>query len=149
MIALMNELHIGKIDKAKELGGTHFGTVFRRMRTESGVRVQRAEVRFDGFAGCLRTPGGGSSKQFVIRVDRGRTAIRALTVRECANLMGLPDSYKLPATKGTALKLVGDGVVVPVVRFLADNLLERLAQGSEIPKSHGPERTEKQLAYAR
>ena len=38
------------------------GTAYRRTRQEHGHRIQRAEVRFDGIAGCLRTPGGGSSR---------------------------------------------------------------------------------------
>jgi DNA (cytosine-5)-methyltransferase 1 len=40
--------------------------------------------------------------------------------------MGLPDEYKLPANVNGALGLMGDGVAVPVVRFLAENLLEPL-----------------------
>ena len=40
--------------------------------------------------------------------------------------MGLPDEYKLPANVNEALGLTGDGVVVPAVRFLAENLLEPL-----------------------
>ena len=36
-----------------------------------GRRVQRAELRFDGLAGCLRTPGGGSSRQFLVVVEGG------------------------------------------------------------------------------
>ena len=38
--------------------------------------------------------------------------------------MGLPDDYKLPVNVNEALGLMGDGVVVPAVRFLAENLLE-------------------------
>ena len=40
--------------------------------------------------------------------------------------MGLPDSYKLPENYNDAYHLSGDGVVVPVVRFLAAHLLEPL-----------------------
>ena len=40
--------------------------------------------------------------------------------------MGLPDDYRLPARYNDAYHLVGDGVAAPVVRFLADNLLEPL-----------------------
>jgi len=45
--------------------------------------------------------------------------------------MGLPDTYKLPAKYNDAYHVAGDGVVVPVVRFLADNLLEPLLQAAE------------------
>jgi DNA (cytosine-5)-methyltransferase 1 len=40
--------------------------------------------------------------------------------------MGLPENYQLPERYNDAYHLVGDGVVVPVVRFLAKNLLEPL-----------------------
>ena len=38
--------------------------------------------------------------------------------------MGLSDEYKLPDNYNEAYHLTGDGVVVPVVRFLADALIE-------------------------
>ena len=40
--------------------------------------------------------------------------------------MGLPDSYKLPQNYNEAYHLTGDGVVVPVVRHLADHIFEPL-----------------------
>jgi DNA (cytosine-5)-methyltransferase 1 len=40
--------------------------------------------------------------------------------------MELPDEYKLPANVNEALGIMGDGVVVPAVRFLAENLLDVL-----------------------
>ena len=38
--------------------------------------------------------------------------------------MGLPESYRLSDNYNEAYRLVGDGVVVPVVRHLAAHLLE-------------------------
>jgi DNA (cytosine-5)-methyltransferase 1 len=86
----------------------------------------RAEARFDGLAGCLRTPGGGSSRQFLLRVQGRETSARLLSAREAARLMGLPEDYRLPRRYNEAYHLLGDGVVVPVVRFLADHLLRPL-----------------------
>jgi len=100
--------------------------VFRRTRKEEGRSVQRAEVRFDGVAGCLRTPRGGSSRQAIVVVEAGAVRSRLVTPREAARLMGLPDSYRLPATATGALHVAGDGVAVPVVRWLARELLEPL-----------------------
>jgi DNA (cytosine-5)-methyltransferase 1 len=99
---------------------------YRRIRREDGLRVQRAELRLDGLAGCLRTPGGGSSRQFLVVAEQGRIRSRLLTAREGARLMGLSDHYHLPRSQSAALKVVGDGVAVPVVRLLADQLLEPL-----------------------
>ena len=39
-------------------------------------------------------------------------------------MMGVPDSYKLPGNYNHAYALMGDGVVVPVVRHLAHFLIE-------------------------
>lgn len=40
--------------------------------------------------------------------------------------MGLPDSYKLPDRYNEAYHLTGDGVAVPVVRWLAAHVIEPL-----------------------
>ena len=71
----------------------------------------QAEARFDGLAGCLRTPGGGSSRQFLIEAHGERVRVRLIGAREAARLMGLPDSYRLPARRNEAYHLLGDGVV--------------------------------------
>jgi DNA (cytosine-5)-methyltransferase 1 len=94
----------------------------------AGGRAQRAEARFDGLAGCLRTPAGGSSRQTVLWVEGGALRSRLLTPREAARLMGLPDSYRLPARATDAWKLAGDGVAVPLVAFVAGRLLGPLAR---------------------
>ena len=83
-------------------------------------------MRFDGTAGCLRTPAGGSSRQTLLLVEGESIRSRLLSPREAARLMGLPDSYALPANYNEAYHLAGDGVAVPVVRFLAAQLLEPL-----------------------
>jgi DNA (cytosine-5)-methyltransferase 1 len=107
------------------------GSVFLRM----GAARQRAEVLFDGLAGCLRTPGGGSSRQFLLVVDQGAVRSRLITPREAARLMGLPESYRLPAGANAALHLAGDGVAVPVVRHLAAEILEPLLAGGSAAKA--------------
>jgi DNA (cytosine-5)-methyltransferase 1 len=43
---------------------------------------------------------------------------------------GAPDDYQLPSNYNDAYGLMGDGVVVPVVRFLAAHILEPLLQAS-------------------
>jgi DNA (cytosine-5)-methyltransferase 1 len=100
------------------------GALFRRTRPDGagGVRVQ-AEARFDGLAGCLRTQGGSSSRQFLTGVTGDKTRTRMMTPREAARLMGLPDAYALPSRATDAFHLLGDGVATPAVRFLSENLL--------------------------
>ncbi|HUZ13693.1 MAG TPA: DNA cytosine methyltransferase [Caulobacteraceae bacterium] len=126
LLAMMDDLHRARLAAAIGSGERRVGAVFRRMR---GGR-QRAEVRFDGLAGCLRTPAGGSSRQFVVVVDQGAVRSRLITPREAARLMGLPESYRLPASANAALRLAGDGVAVPVVRQIAAQILEPLLLGA-------------------
>ena len=125
-LALMAPLHLARLDAARTRGERVVGAVYRRMRVEAGVKVQRAEVRFDGVAGCLRTPRGGSSRQVIVAVEAGQVRTRLLSPREAARLMGLPEGYVLPRAATSALQVAGDGVAVPVVRWLARELLEPL-----------------------
>jgi DNA (cytosine-5)-methyltransferase 1 len=101
------------------------GPFARRMRgAKSGERVQRVEVRTDGLANALRVASkGGSSRQFII-ISCGVTQMRAIQPREAAKLMGLSSTYILPHKPIDALELCGDGVVVPVVRFLLERVIE-------------------------
>lgn len=129
LLAMMSPANRAKIDAARRAEGRQVGALFRRTRTgPDGIRAQRAEVRFDR-AGCLRTPGGGSSRQTLVVVEAGRVRTRLMTARETARLMGLPDDYRLPASYGAACHLTGDGVAVPVVRHLARCLFEPLLRG--------------------
>lgn len=126
LLAQMSPAHRERLNTAARSGERVVAAAYRRIRRKDGVRVQRAEIRLDGLAGCLRTPGGGSSRQFLIVAEAGRVRSRLLTAREGARLMGLPDHYQLPASQSAGLKLVGDGVAAPVVAFLAESLIEPL-----------------------
>ena len=131
LLEMMSPVNRAKVEKAKRLGKRVVGAVYKRTRiNESGRRVQRAEVRFDEVSGCLRTPVGGASRQIIFVVEGNKIRSRLLSPREAARLMGLPDSYALPDRYNDAYHLVADGVVVPVVRFLAENLLEPLLRAS-------------------
>jgi DNA (cytosine-5)-methyltransferase 1 len=132
LLSMMSPINRQKVEQAKKLGRRIVGGIYRRTRVnENGERVQRAEVRFDDISGCLRTPVGGSSRQSVLIVEGKKVRSRLLSPREAARLMGLPDTYILPKNYNEAYHLAGDGVVVPVVRFLADNLLEPLLAEAE------------------
>ena len=123
LLGLMAPLHRQKLDALLVPGERRVGAGFLRVRTEAGVKQQRLEARFDGLAGCLRTPSGGSSRQYVMICEAGRVRVRWLTGREAARLMGVADSYVLPRSESARLKLMGDAVPVPVVRALSDGLL--------------------------
>jgi DNA (cytosine-5)-methyltransferase 1 len=135
LLAALSPASKRDVGLTRESGARQVGALFRRTRPDGagGVRVQ-AEARFDGLAGCLRTPGGGSSRQFLIEVEGESIRTRLMTPREAARLMGLPDSYRLPERATDALHLVGDGVAPPVVRFLSENLLLPLAEAEAAPE---------------
>jgi DNA (cytosine-5)-methyltransferase 1 len=121
----MSDVNRQKVASAQQARRRVVGTVYRRTRPDAnGGKRQRAEVRFDEVFGCLRTPAGGSSRQIILVVDADKVRSRLLSPREAARLMGLPDDYKLPERYNDAYHVCGDGVCVPVVRFLAANILE-------------------------
>ena len=55
-----------------------------------------------------------------ILISNGKNKIpRRLTPRECARLMGFPDTYKIVVSDTQAYKQFGNSVVVPVVAEVA------------------------------
>lgn len=125
LLDMMSAVNLAKVEAAKRAGRRMVGGVYRRTRLdEQGHKVQRAEVRFDEVAGCLRTPAGGSSRQIILVVEGYRVRSRLISARETARLMGLGDSYVLPRNYNEAYHLTGDGVAVPVVRHLAHHVFE-------------------------
>jgi DNA (cytosine-5)-methyltransferase 1 len=131
LLAMMSPLNRKKVEVAKRTGMLHVGTIYKRTRlNENGIKVQRAEIRFDEIAGCLRTARGGSSRQFILVVKGEGVRSRLISIRETARLMGLEEDYKLPAKYNEAYHLTGDGVAVPVVRHIAKNVLEPILTAS-------------------
>jgi DNA (cytosine-5)-methyltransferase 1 len=126
LLRLMAPLHERKVEEACLRGEEVIGTLYRRTRSVDNVRTQRVEVRFDGVSGCLRTPSGGSSRQRLLFVSGGKIRSRLLSTREAARLMGIPESYRLPSSYNEAYQIAGDGVAVPVVRWLSQHLLSPL-----------------------
>lgn len=128
LLGLMSEINLKKVDNARKSGTIKVGTIYRRTR----LGMQRAEVRFDGIAGCLRTPGGGSSRQTIIIVDGGEVKTRLLSAREAARLMGLDNTYILPTRYNDAYHIAGDGVAVPVVSHLAKNIFDPIIEQTRV-----------------
>ena len=125
ILNLMSPLNRKKVSDAIRSGRRVVGAVYRRTRPdENGIKRQRAEVRFDDVAGCLRTPAGGSSRQVILVVEGKTVRSRLLSPREAARLMGLDDDYVLPERYNHAYHVCGDGVCVPVVRHIAEHVLE-------------------------
>ncbi|NUQ25513.1 MAG: DNA (cytosine-5-)-methyltransferase [Saprospiraceae bacterium] len=109
------------IEAAKYGSEYTYFTAFRRVREGRSM----AEIRSDGIAGCLRTPKGGSARQILLRVGKGKIDIRLLSPRECARLMGA-DEYVISGNINQALFGFGDAVCVPVVTWIGENYLNPL-----------------------
>lgn len=61
---------------------------------------------------------------------------RRLTPRECARLMGYPDSFHIGVSDTQAYRQFGNSVAVPVVSALAASVVEALA-GPVLPAGTG------------
>ena len=121
---LMSGLHRRQLDEIVASKRTWIGTAFRRTRAEL-----RAEVRFDGLAGCLRTPKGGSAKQIVVAVRDGNLRMRWMNPREYARLQGVPD-FPLVGTTIQQLWGFADAVCVPAIRWIDQNALTPLYEAA-------------------
>jgi DNA (cytosine-5)-methyltransferase 1 len=67
-----------------------------------------------------------------ILVDQGRKKNpRRLTPRECARLMGYPDTFRIPVSDTRAYKQFGNSVVVPVIGAVANLIVPLLDQVGE------------------
>jgi DNA (cytosine-5)-methyltransferase 1 len=133
ILGMMSEVNRAKVNAAIRVKRRVVGTIYKRTRlNEDRCKVQRAEVRFDDVAGCLRTPAGGSSRQLVLVVDGRKIRSRLISGRETARLMGLPEDYELPSNYNETYHLTGDGVVVPVVRHLAEHVFEPILARKDI-----------------
>ena len=134
LLDMMSDGNLEKVRAAKSTGKLRVGAVYKRTRfDDDDEKVQRAEIRFDDVAGCLRTASGGSSRQLIVVVKGKKVRSRLLSTREAARLMGLPEEYKLPNVYNEAYHLLGDGVVVPVVQHLARHILEPII----LPRKNG------------
>ena len=109
LLSMMSKTNLAKFQCGAAGGSARpVGTICRRTRPiiEHGTitgKQQRAEVRFDGISGCLRTPSGGSSRQTVLVVEGAQVRSRLISPREAARLMGVPENYPLPAATTTRI----------------------------------------------
>ena len=96
VLRLIPERHQAKLNEYD----TVYATGYRRTRHGK----QQLELRFDGIAGCLRTPEGGSSKQYLVVKKNNEVHARLLTVREAARLMARRIVSFFPAAITMAIK---------------------------------------------
>jgi len=108
-----------RLDQFVSMSGTTARTAYRR--TRNGIPVW--EMRPEDISGCLRTPRGGSSKQAVVMMGNGLLKIRWMTGLEYARLMGA-GWFTLDNLRDSNIQYgFGDAVVVPVVSWVAKNMI--------------------------
>ncbi len=126
-LAMMAPSHRKRVLDLAKADMVSYRTFFRRRRQGE----QRAEVRNDDLAGCLRTAVGGSGKQFLIKAGHGTVRMRAMTPREYARLQGVPNEYPITVDGVQALTGFGDAVCVPAISWIAEHVLNQLADHGE------------------
>jgi DNA (cytosine-5)-methyltransferase 1 len=99
-------------------------------------------VDFDGVANTLTSRYGKDGRENLVPQE-GKNP-RMLTPRECARLMGFPESFKLPAAKTPAYRQFGNSVCVPIIKKLAGSLKEQL-EASALPVEEVVRKEEKLL----
>lgn len=118
----MHDYHRTKIEELRRRRALTFGTIYRRVRNGQ----TRSEMRIDGLAGCLRTPRGGSSKQIVFVAGNNKIRMRWMSPIEYARLQGAPDFPLDGIDPLQALFGFGDAVCVPVISWIAKNVLRQI-----------------------
>lgn len=138
---LYNQLHSYHkllVDEMKKLDGYQYYPAFRRMRMRDGSSQSTVELRTDGIAGCLRTPKGGSARQIIVRVGKGRIDARLINGKEAGRLMGA-NKFKINPSLSLNQTLFGfgDAVCVPAVQWLAENyfnsIFEEVVVSDQVP----------------
>ena len=79
----------------------------------------------DGVSRTLSARYYKDGSEILIAQGKGRRP-RRLTPRECAKLMGFPDSFKMLRSDSRAYRQFGNSVVVPVVKQVAASVLDAL-----------------------
>lgn len=120
-----------RLASARRSGAPVYGTAGLKRWDRTKQQDRSLLLRTDGVVSCLMGKPDLHYSQ-LLRVNGDQASIRPFTIREFARLMGLPSDYRMPPTVRRAAKLSGEGVAVPVVRWLAAHLLEPLAAAGQV-----------------
>lgn len=96
--------------------GNGFG--FGLVSGDDVARTLSARYFKDGSEILIRRPGRGARP-------------RRLTPRECARLMGFPDSFRIPVSDTQAYRQFGNSVVVPVIEAVAGYMRPHILASQE------------------
>lgn len=101
---------------------------------ESIYQWRRTYVRENKSRVCPTLTANMGTGGHNVPLIKTKSGIRKLTPRECFNLQGFPESYKIPQTisNAQAYKQAGNSVVVPVIKRIAKEVEKaiRVTEGS-------------------
>lgn len=111
---------------AKFLESTRYNKEHLLLANE--VRKSRCSFRCDGISPCLTAKMGTGGNNVPVVVKE----MRKLTERECLRIMGYPDTYKIKENFHQSYKQIGNSVIVPVIREIAQELLKIVEEKGEM-----------------
>ncbi len=87
-------------------------------------------------ANCLTYGGTGRMRNWIYdhRVKSNEDQFRELSVREHARIQGFPEEFEFPVSRTQAYKQIGNSVAVPLIRQIADRIVEALLRPEEMAK---------------
>lgn len=112
-------------DKSSKIFDELKNSITKHILTNTIYQYRRYYVRENKNNVCptlTANMGGGGHNVPIILDNKG---IRKLTPRECFNLQGFPNEYKLPTISNSKLySLAGNAVSVPVVQLIANKIID-------------------------
>lgn len=112
----------GKYTISNKLWKSHQERSLRNKAKGNGFRHYLLDL--NGIANTLTSRYGKDGRENLIPQNNKNP--RMLTPRECARLMGFPESFKLPETKTPAYKQFGNSVCVPIINILAKEISKQM-----------------------
>jgi DNA (cytosine-5)-methyltransferase 1 len=96
-----------------------------RPNTEHLSRVHRQPNRIYSIDGVHPTiPSQETSGRFFIYIPE-EDRVRKLTINECYKIMGFPKDFIRHKTLGEQYKQIGNSVAIPVIKAIADSIIEQ------------------------
>ena len=108
----------GVVDNSYSSSSIRLGTVNKGGQGERIYSVKGIAITLSAYGGGVYSKTGG----YLIN---GKT--RKLAPRECARIMGYPDSYKISVSQGLAYKQFGNSVVIDVLQYILIEICKSLS----------------------
>ena len=118
-LASLSDLQAERLERHRVNRRISYLGAYRRTRKKRPVW----EIRSDEIAGALRTTGGGSSRQAIVRAGRGKVDVRWMDLREYARLQGAGHLRYRAVSERQAMYALGDAVCIPVIQWIGENWL--------------------------